>query len=119
MARLVTHSILGKIAGRADRRQGVGRMFKLSVCHATLLAVALVLPAAASTQERTREGNIYNGQNHEPWAPGVYDSETAAGVAPSHQQLKRQDQDLDAMGQQLVDRAKRAAQRFGTGGVSL
>jgi hypothetical protein len=90
-------------------------MFKLSVYRATLLAAALVLPAAASAHVTTRVGNIYNGQNHEPWAPEVYDNETAAGVAPSQQQLMRQDRDVDAIGQLLLDRAKRAAQKFGTG----
>jgi hypothetical protein len=74
---------------------------------AALLIVAL--PAAAEAQA-TREGNIYNGVDHQP-TQGVITQEQHAGVAPSPGQLQNEDRTLNQLDSRLLNKAHQDARK--------
>jgi hypothetical protein len=99
--------------GRPFHKEEHG-MCTISVRGAATLAAMLILPTVAWAQA-AREGSIYNGQNHEPSAPGVRSGEAAAGVAPSQQQQRREDQDVEAIDRKLLENVKKSPQQPGSG----
>ncbi len=74
---------------------------------AALLMIAL--PVAAHAQA-AREGNVYNGVDHQPTA-GVAAQERQAGVAPSPGQVQSEDRTLDRLNGQLLNKAHQDAQK--------
>ncbi len=76
--------------------------------HRTIILAAL-LSAAPALAQPARNGNVWNGQSHEPTAGAVTGNEAAAGVAPSDAKTRQENHDLDVMGRQLTDKANRDA----------
>ena len=69
----------------------------------------LSLPAVAQAQP-ARIGNIYNGTAHQPNAD-VQNDEAAAGVRQSPSAEKAENEKLDAIGKQLLEKSRRDAAR--------
>jgi hypothetical protein len=72
-----------------------------------ILVAALGLtavPAAALAQGGvpTREGNIWNGLDHEPVPSQVRRDEKAAGIAPSGAQQQKADDEVESIYRQLL-----------------
>jgi hypothetical protein len=89
-------------------------MCTISIRRAALLVGSLLLPTVAGAQA-TREGDIYNGQNHEPSPSQVRNGEAAAGIAPDQQQQRKEDQDIEAMERKLLENVKKAPGQPGSG----
>ena len=62
-------------------------------------------PAAGSA----RNGNIWNGRDHQPDASTTRQAERTAGIAPSSRQQQSTDRELNAIGDQLIERSQRIA----------
>jgi hypothetical protein len=63
-----------------------------------------VVPAAAIAQGDVpaREGNIWNGVDHEPVPSEVHRDEEAAGIAPPRGQQQNADDDIEEIYHQLM-----------------
>jgi hypothetical protein len=78
-------------------------------------------PALAQDQPLpVRNGNIWDSRAHQPDQGSVRANEQRAGIAPSESQARSEDQELQQMGQLIIERARRGAQgmgnQTGTGG---
>jgi hypothetical protein len=66
------------------------------------LAMAQVAALAQEGGVPTREGNIWNGKDHEPVPSRVHREEEAAGIAPSGAQQQKADDDIEEIYRQLM-----------------
>lgn len=74
-------------------------------CVGLLAAVALaVIPHLAIAQQHvpTREGNIWNGMDHEPTPSEVERGEAAAGITPPAAQQNRTTDEVESLYRQLM-----------------
>lgn len=79
-----------------------------------LMFAVLLLTGATAQAQPARIGNVWNGEAHQPSAGPEQNREGQAGVAPDDQTARRQQDDLDRMGRQLMDRAGADAKASGT-----
>ena len=77
-----------------------------------LAALLLALPAASPRAQPARNGNVWNGESHEPAAGAVQGNEAAAGVAPPAQKAQQENHDLAVMDRTLTQRAKQDANQM-------
>jgi hypothetical protein len=67
----------------------------------TTIFLLSVLALPAKAQQSSRDGNVWNGREHQPTQERVQHREQAAGIAPSTQQRTATDAELDQLSRQL------------------
>jgi hypothetical protein len=72
-----------------------------------LPALAQAQPGAPPSASPAREGNIWDFTAHQPTAGDVQAQEKNAAIAPSEAQVRRNQDQLDAEGRQLLEQAAR------------
>jgi hypothetical protein len=80
--------------------RGIGKLF---------LAIGVVAMPLSAFAQPAREGNIYNGIDHQPTAGAVQSQEQAAGIAPSDARERAENGDLSTLDGLLLARAHRDA----------
>ncbi len=73
------------------------------------LAIGMVATPVAAFAQPAREGNIYNGMDHQPTAGAVQSQEQAAGIAPSNAREQDENRSLSMLNRQLLQRARKDA----------
>jgi hypothetical protein len=71
---------------------------------ASLALAAVPLAALAEDAPPPREGNIWDGRDHEPVPSVVHRDEQADGVAASPRQQRNADDDVESIYRQLMGR---------------
>ncbi len=85
--------------------------FRAFICVVVLLAPVRALSAQASEQGVPyREGNIWNGMDHEPVPFQVHRDEQAAGIAASSGQQKEADDTVEQLYRELLQTQRRHVQ---------
>lgn len=81
------------------------------------IAAAVSVPGftVARAQVPTREGNIWNGQDHEPMAGQVRPAERAAGVAAPPAVQQRQTEDVEGIYHELMRQEQQGQSGGGQG----
>ena len=68
-----------------------------------LIALMTAGPAAA----QSRNGNVWDGVAHQPNAPNIRSDERAKGILASPQEQTRQDDILDRLAREMLERSGR------------
>jgi hypothetical protein len=82
----------------------------LMVLLPALAFAAAAPPALAQASAPYRDGNIWDGRDHEPVPSEVQHNEEVAGVAPSRGQQQRADDDVEQIYRQLLQAQRRHVQ---------
>jgi hypothetical protein len=76
---------------------------RAALLAATLLSVAISVSTETAAQSPpARIANIWNHRDHQPTRNGVSSAERAAGVAPSAEEKALVDDELQRLGEQLL-----------------
>ena len=69
---------------------------------ALILAALFIRGPSVALAESTRNANIWDWKDHEPVASEVQKKEQAAGIAPSPQQQRADDRELESLYRSLL-----------------
>jgi hypothetical protein len=69
---------------------------------ALVLAALLILGPSVTLAERARNANIWGWKDHEPVPSEVQKKEQGAGIAPSPQQQRADDRELESLYRSLL-----------------
>lgn len=80
----------------------------MGVWRAAILAglSALLVANAGMAQSPTRNGNVWNGQKHQPTEGEISSEEHNTRLAPTQQQRDTTDQELEQLNRQLLDQSR-------------
>ena len=74
-------------------------------CERLYSVILIALLTAGPAAAQSRNGNIWGGVAHQPNAPSVRSDEKAKGILASPQEQTRQDDILDRLARELLERS--------------
>jgi hypothetical protein len=86
----------------------INDLFRFRLMLATVLVAAPTV-AFAQAQVPTREGNIWNGRDHEPLPSQVIPDERAAGIAPSPKEQQLTTDEVERLYRSLMGNVQPSA----------
>jgi hypothetical protein len=75
-----------------------------NLAAATAALLLFIVPSAIA-QQTDRNGNVWNGGNHEPNPAAVQNKEKVAGIAPSPTEQQRQNALVEGQARNLIDKS--------------
>jgi hypothetical protein len=75
-----------------------------NLAAATVALLLFVVPSAIA-QQTDRNGNVWNGKDHEPNPAAVQSKEKAAGIAPSPTEQQRQNALIEGQARNLINKS--------------
>jgi hypothetical protein len=84
---------------------------RFRLCRLALLLPLLATSPALAQDVPTRNGNVWDGQRHEPTPGAVQNGERAAGIAVSPQRQRQQNDEVEQLNDELQLRARRDVER--------